>query len=58
MVGVDAELGVDEEEEALLDGVQTGNGPPLPTRNPHRGLGFHVQVHTEDDVLAAVRPRG
>lgn len=29
VVGVDGELGVDEEEDGVLDGVQAGDGPRL-----------------------------
>lgn len=58
VVGVDAELGVDEEENSLLDGVQSGNGSAVGTRYLHLHLGLHVHVDAKEDVLAAVRARG
>ena len=58
MVGVDVDLGVDEDEKGLLDGVQAGNRPALGTRDLHLDLGLHVDVYAEEDVFAAVRDRG
>lgn len=58
MVGVDVELGIDEGEHGLLDGVQAGGGPAVGPRGLHLHLGFYVDVDAEEDVLAAVRARG
>lgn len=48
VVRVHGELGMDEEEKGLLDGVEAGDGAAL----RHLGLRLHVHVHAEEHVLA------
>lgn len=52
MIGVDGELGVDEEEDGLLDRIEPGDGPATGGCAFHLGERFGVHIDAEEYVLA------
>lgn len=53
VIGIHGVLGVDEEADGLLDGVEACDGAPL----RHLGLGLHVHVHAEKHIFTVVPGR-
>lgn len=52
MFGIDGELGVYEEKDGLLDGLQSGQGPPI-WAGSHLRHTLRVDIHAEQYVLVA-----
>lgn len=57
MVGVDGELGVDEEKDSLLHGVQSGKRTTIWARGFHLHQGFRVRIYAKQYVLVAYTRR-
>lgn len=57
MVGVDGELGVDEDKDGLLDGVKASEGSAIRAAHFHFHLGFRIYVYAEQNVLVAYSAR-
>ena len=51
MFGIDGELGIDEEKDGLLDGVQSGEGPPIGSAELHLHQTFWIHVHAKQYVF-------
>ena len=53
VVGVDGELGVEEEQDGLLDRIQAREWAAMRPRDLHLRKRFRVNVHAKQNVLAA-----
>lgn len=52
MIGVDGELGIDEEEDCLLDGVESGDGSAIGGCTFHLRERFGVHIDAEEYIFA------
>lgn len=52
VIGVYGELGIDEEENSLLDGVQSGAGSTTRSRRFHFDQAFRININAEEYVFA------